>query len=42
MIGDMVNQPNPFGNGYQSRVQVNVIRLFYWNGAWAAATALTA
>ena len=29
-------------NGYESRVRTNVIRLFRWNGAWAAATTLMA
>jgi hypothetical protein len=29
-------------NGYQSRVRANVMRLFRWNGAWGAATALMA
>jgi hypothetical protein len=29
-------------NGYQSRTRANVIRLFRWNGAWGAATALMA
>ena len=29
-------------NGYQSRIRTTVIRLFYWCGAWAAATALMA
>ena len=28
--------------GYESRVRTNVIRLFRWNGAWAAATTLMA
>jgi hypothetical protein len=37
-----MNQPTPPENGYQSRIRSNVIRLFYWNGAWAAATALMA
>ena len=32
----------PLENGYQSRVRTNVIRLFRWNGAWGAATALMA
>ena len=30
----------PQEHSYQSRVRTNVIRLFYWNGAWAAATAV--
>jgi hypothetical protein len=29
-------------NGYESRIRKNVIRLFRWNGAWGAATALMA
>ena len=29
-------------NGYQSRIRANVLRLFGWNGAWGAATALMA
>ena len=32
----------PRETGYQSRTRTNVIRLFRWNGAWAAATALMA
>ncbi len=28
--------------GYESRIRANVIRLFVWNGAWGAATALMA
>ncbi len=35
-----MDQPKPPENGYQSRTRANVMRLFYWNGAWAAATAL--
>jgi hypothetical protein len=35
-------QLKPSENGYQSRTRTNVIRLFYWNGAWGAATALMA
>jgi hypothetical protein len=35
-----MNQSKPLEGGYQSRIRTNVIRLFYWNGAWAAATAL--
>lgn len=35
-----MDQPGPPRNGYRSRTRTNVIRLFYWNGAWAAATAL--
>ena len=37
-----MNQLKPQENGYQSRVRTNVIRLFRWNGAWGAATALMA
>jgi hypothetical protein len=37
-----VNQLKPPESGYQSRTRTNVIRLFYWNGAWGAATALMA
>lgn len=37
-----MNQLKPPENGYQSRTRTNVIRLFYWNGAWGAATALLA
>jgi len=35
-----MNQRNQPNKGYQSRVRANVMRLFYWNGAWGAATAL--
>jgi len=37
-----MNQLKPPGNGYESRIRTNVIRLFRWNGAWGAATALMA
>jgi hypothetical protein len=37
-----MNQLKPPESGYQSRIRTNVIRLFYWNGAWGAATALMA
>jgi len=37
-----MNQLKPGENGYESRTRTNVIRLFYWNGAWGAATALMA
>jgi hypothetical protein len=37
-----MNQVKPPGSGYQSRIRANVIRLFRWNGAWVAATALMA
>jgi hypothetical protein len=40
--GDIMNQLKRPENGYQSRIRTNVIRLFYWNGAWGAATALMA
>jgi len=35
-----MKQPKPPGNGYQWRIRMNVLRLFLWNGAWVAATAL--
>ena len=35
-----MNQLRPPENGYQSRTRTNVIRLFRWNAAWGAATAL--
>jgi hypothetical protein len=38
----MINQLKPPESGYQSRTRTNVIRLFRWNGAWGAATALMA
>ena len=37
-----MNQPKSLENGYQSRVRANLMRLFRWNGAWAAATLLMA
>lgn len=37
-----MNQAKPREDGYPSRIRTNVIRLFYWNGAWGAATALMA
>jgi len=37
-----MNQPSLPESGYESRIRTNVIRLFYWDGAWAAATALMA
>ena len=37
-----MNQLKPPEHGYQSRIRTHVIRLFRWNGAWAAATALMA
>ena len=37
-----MNQLKQPETGYQSRTRKNVLRLFYWNGAWAAATALMA
>src|SRR3984885_8728638 len=37
-----MNQLKPTESGYESRTRANVIRLFRWNGAWGAATALMA
>src|SRR5947209_8108386 len=37
-----MNQPKSPENGYQSRVRANLMRLFRWNGAWAASTLLMA
>ena len=37
-----MNQPRPPESGYRSRARTNVIRIFRWNGAWAAATLLMA
>jgi len=37
-----MNQTGQLEGGYNSRIRANVIRLFYWNGAWVAATALMA
>ena len=37
-----MNGPRQPENGYQSRTRTNVMRLFRWNGAWAAATLLMA
>ena len=37
-----MNQLKPGENGYKPRTRTNVIRLFRWNAAWAAATALMA
>lgn len=37
-----MNQLKPPENGYESRLRANIWRLFSWNGAWAAATALMA
>ena len=37
-----MNQSKARESGYQSRIRKNVIRLFRWNGAWGAATALMA
>ena len=37
-----MNQIKSPENGYQSRIRTNVIRLFRWNAAWGAATALMA
>src|SRR5258708_37369796 len=40
--GDIMNQLKQPENGYQSRIRTSVIRLFRWDGAWGAATALMA
>jgi len=37
-----MNQPKPSKNSYQLRTRANILRLFWWNGAWVAATALMA
>lgn len=37
-----MNQLKRPENGYKSRTRTNVIRLFRWNGAWGAASALMA
>jgi hypothetical protein len=37
-----MNQLKPPETSYQSRIRTNGIRLFRWNGAWVAATALMA
>ena len=37
-----MNQSEVRESGYESRTRTNVMRLFYWNGAWGAATALMA
>ena len=37
-----MNQLKPLEHSYESRTRTNVMRLFYWNGAWGAATALMA
>jgi len=37
-----MDQAIPRGTGYESRTRRNVIRLFLWNGAWLATTALMA
>jgi hypothetical protein len=37
-----MSQLKPSESGYESRIRTNVIRLFRWNGAWGAATALMA
>jgi hypothetical protein len=37
-----MKQLKPPQNGYQARIRANVIRLFRWNAAWGAATALMA
>ena len=40
--GDIMNHLKQRETGYESRIRTNVIRLFRWNGAWGAATALMA
>src|SRR5579862_776828 len=42
MKDDIMNKMKRSESGYESRVRTNVIRLFRWNGAWGAATALMA
>jgi len=37
-----MNQPETLENSYKSRTRTNVLRLFWWNGAWLVATALMA
>ena len=37
-----MNQLKRPESGYETRVRTNVIRLFRWNGAWGAVTALMA
>jgi hypothetical protein len=37
-----MSELKPPESGYQSRIRTNVIRLFFWNGTWGAATALMA
>src|SRR5947209_5893146 len=37
-----MNQLNLPENGYQTRIRTSTRRLFYWNCAWVAATALMA
>ena len=37
-----MNQATPPESSYQSRVRTNVLKLFRWNAAWAAATVLMA
>ncbi len=39
---DVINPSKPRQRDYESRTRMNVIRLFRWNGAWGAATALMA
>ena len=40
--GDIMNHLKQRETGYESRIRTNVIRLFRWNAAWGAATALMA
>jgi hypothetical protein len=42
MKKDIMSRPKPPQNAYESRIRTNVLRLFRWNGAWGAATALMA
>src|ERR1700753_4046435 len=37
-----MKQLKPPQNGYQARIRANVIRIFTWDAAWGAATALMA
>jgi hypothetical protein len=37
-----MNQTRPSGNGYQSRIRTNIVRLAFWNGAWVGTCALMA
>ena len=42
MIGDIMNQLKPPGNGYVSRTRTSVIQLFRWSVAWGGTCALIA